>query len=296
MKRRWPRLIPALLAVAVFVVVAVLAVATRIFDNASERQARTMFAAAADAPAGVLTMVDLEGLPAPVQHWIIASGAVGKERARQVRLLQRGQMRTGLDAPWAEVQAKQYFTIQPPGFVWTVNTSMKGLPVAGRDHYLDGHGHMLITVGSLVKVVNAKDAAIDQGAMLRYLGEIIWFPSAAVEPYIRWEAIDADSARATMTWGDYTVTGVFRFDREGRNVGMTAQRYYYRPEGSTLEQWEVTSDEWKTIRGIRMPTRGDAHWKLKEGDLSYYRWEILDVEPNRPELYVPGEGPPFSGS
>jgi hypothetical protein len=45
------------------------------------------------------------------------------------------------------------------------------------------------------------------------------------------------------------------------------------------------------VRGITMPTGGDAVWKLADGDLGYYRWEILDVEVNNPTLYVPGDLP-----
>jgi hypothetical protein len=284
-------LVPAAIGVLVFGLFAVLAVATQLFEAESAREVKQLFAAGANAPGGVVRAEELERLPPPVRHWLNASGAVGRERARTVRLMQQGQMRTGRDAPWAQVEAKQYFAVQPPGFVWLVDTMLNGLPVSGRDHFLDGRGHMLITVASLVKVVNAKDEAIDQGAMLRYLGEIIWFPSAALQPYIHWEPIDSDSARATMTQGAVTASAVFRFDREGRPTGISAQRYFYRETGSTMESWEITCDAWKEVRGIVMPTHGDARWKLADGDLSYYGWEILDVEVNNPALYVPGELP-----
>jgi hypothetical protein len=43
--------------------------------------------------------------------------------------------------------------------------------------------------------------------------------------------------------------------------------------------------EWKAIRGIWMPVRGSAVWKLAAGDFEFYRWEILDVETNRRDLW-----------
>lgn len=290
-RRKVSVLIPAALGVVVFLTFAALAVAAQVFEAASEREVRSLFAKAAPGPAEVLRADEVEHLPPPVRHWLIASGAVGREKARTVRLMQAGELRTGRDAPWARVEAKQYFSVPAPGFVWLVSTTLNGLPVMGRDHYLDGRGQMLITLAALAPVVKAQGPALDQGAMLRFLGEIVWFPSAAVQPWLRWEPVDSDSARATMSHAGVTASGVFHFDREGRSTGMNADRYFYRPEGSTLEKWEVVSTEWKSIRGIVMPTRGDARWKLSDGDLSYYRWEILDVEVNNPALYVPGELP-----
>jgi hypothetical protein len=108
-------------------------------------------------------------------------------------------MRTGPDKPWMPVVAEQYFSVNPPGFVWSVNARMKGvLPIAGRDRYADGHGHMLIKLASLLTVADGVGAEIDQGAMLRYLGEIVWFPSAALSDSVSWEAIDERSARAAF--------------------------------------------------------------------------------------------------
>ena len=48
--------------------------------------------------------------------------------------------------------------------------------------------------------VDAKGKEIDQGALLRYLGEIVWVPSAALSDYITWEEMDSTTARATMSY------------------------------------------------------------------------------------------------
>jgi hypothetical protein len=289
--RRWPMWIPAILGVLVFMVIAVLAVGAKAFEAQSEREVQKLFGVAAKMRGETLTAMEVEDLPPPVRRWLEASGAVGREKARTVRLMQRGLMRTAIDAPWSEAAAVQYFSVPKPGFVWLVSLRMKGLPIAGRDHYLDGKGRMLITAAAVVRIIDAHDEAIAQGAMLRYLGEIIWFPSAAVAPYIAWEAIDDFSARATMTDGGRSAQAVFHFDEQNRVLSMEAERFYFRDTGSTKERWQVVCDQWSNVRGITMPTHGDARWKLREGELSYYRWEILDVEPNNPELYVPGDAP-----
>jgi hypothetical protein len=43
--------------------------------------------------------------------------------------------------------------------------------------------------------------------------------------------------------------------------------------------------EWRTIRGVQIPTRGDVRWRLPAGEFSYYRWQIVDVEYDRATLY-----------
>ena len=59
---------------------------------------------------------------------------------------------------------------------------MRWLPLVGRDKYVNGRGNRLIKALSAVPVVNAADAKTEQGTLLRYLGEICWFPAAALCP------------------------------------------------------------------------------------------------------------------
>ena len=127
--------------------------------------------------------------------------------------------------------------------------------------------------------------------MLRFLGEIVWFPSAALSDTITWEAIDARSARATMRYGGASASAVFAFGDDGRFTSLTARRYMSADGGARLETWVIPVTEWRAVRGIDMPVRGNAVWKLAAGDFDYYRWEITDVEVNHPALYADEPGP-----
>lgn len=245
--------------------------------------ARTLLRSAqVDAP-GVLTVDQLTPLPTPVRRWLERSGVLGRPLARTVRLRQRGGLRTAPGASYMPVLAEQYFTVTEPGFVWMVDVTMaKVLPVAGRDVYLGGHGRMLIRAGGLVTVADGTGPAFDQGTALRYLGEIIWFPSAAVAPYIHWTSGDDDHATATLTWGGQAVSATFGFDAEGRVASIEADRSY---NGERLERWVIPITAWERIRGIEIPVRGGAVWKLKAGDFDYFQWVIEDVEANAPALW-----------
>ena len=144
---------------------------------------------------------------------------------------------------------------------------------------------MLIKVLSLVKVADAKGKEIDQGTMLRYLAETMWFPSAALSRYIKWEEVDAGSARATMTYGGITASGVFTFNPMGEVISFVAQRYGKFNERYLMKTWAVNTWEHKEFNGIRIPAAGEVIWKLETGDYTWYRFEIKDIEYNRPAGY-----------
>jgi len=279
------------LLLVVAAVWAVTAAAKRRFHDRVDGEARALLAASSGS-AAVVEAQELDKLPPPVRRWLVASGTVGHPRATTVRLKQRGELRTGPDKPWMPVAAEQYFSVDPPGFVWGVNARMMGvLPIAGRDRYADGHGHMLIKLASFLTVADGVGAEIDQGAMLRYLGEIVWFPSAALSDTITWEAIDTRSARATMVYGGTSASAVFTFGDDGRLTSLSAQRYMSAGGGARLEKWVIPVTESRIVRGIDMPVRGNAVWKLPAGDFDYYRWEITDVEVNHPALYADEPSP-----
>ena len=273
--------------VVVALAIALVAAATRRFQQRIDGEARTLLAAALGATDRTVEADDIARLPAPVRRWLQASGVVGRPRAVTVRLRQRGEMRTAPDKPWMPVTAEQYFSVDPPGFVWSVRARMiGGLPIAGRDRYADGRGNLLIKVASLVTVANGAGPEIDQGSLLRFLGEIVWFPSAALSDEITWEAIDDHAARATMRHAGVAASAIFTFDARGRFLSLAADRYMASPGGARLEKWVIPASAWRTVRGVDMPVAGNAIWKLSSGDFDYYRWEIVDVEVNHPALYA----------
>lgn len=226
----------------------------------------------ADSP---VTTEDLASLPGPVRRWLEAAGVVGQPRACTVRLRQRGELRTQASGPWMAATATQFFTVQPPAFLWQVETGFYGvLPVSGRDRLRHGRGEMEIKAASLLSVVNARGDTIDQGTLLRFLGELVWFPSAALAPYLEWEAIDDRSARATMRQGAASVSATFEFNPSGQFVRLSAHRYLGGEADAALTPWTVTAHAWARWQGIEVPSRGEVTWELPAGPFTYYRWQI----------------------
>lgn len=230
----------------------------------------------------ILTQQMLTPLPPVVQKWLRRSGVVGRENIQQISLQQTGEMMTKQNGSLIPFTAEQYFTTDKPSFNW--RTTIRPSPVllmTGRDKYENGKGHMLIKAYSLFPVVNAKGKEIDQGSMLRYLAEICWFPSAALSKHIHWEAVDSVSAKATMSYGGITASGVFIFNNDGDMLSFEADRYYVVNKNTTLEKWLISCKSYTVFNDIRIPSQCEVTWKLKAGDYTWLKVTITGIVYNK---------------
>jgi hypothetical protein len=252
--------------------------------NAMVRNELKAFLSPATAEKTVVTKEMVAGLPPVVQKWLEHSNIIGKEFARTVNLRQKGKMRTTAGGKWMSFVAEQYFTTQKTGFIWfTEVKAAPGIHLAGRDKYEDGKGHLLIKLLSLFPVADAKGKEIDQGAMVRYLAEIVWFPSAVLSNYIQWEQVDSTTAKATMTYNGITASAFYRFDENGEVVSIEAKRYYERKGGATLEDWliQMEPNGYKEFAGVKIPAKMAVTWRLKEGDFTWLNLVISEVHYNK---------------
>lgn len=275
-----------ILATIVFLVAIAAFIANILFSQNVKKEVLELFNGAGENKNEIIGRADLEGLPLCVQKWLEYSQVLGKERISTVRLKQKGVIRLEAGKPWMPAEAEQYFTVTEPGFVWKTKVKMAPLVYfAGRDKYHEGRGNMLIKLLSLITVVDARGKEMDQGTLLRYLGETVWFPTAALSNYIKWEGIDSHSAKATMSYGGVTAAAVFKFNDKGEVIDFVCERYRTVGDQYILETYSVPMKDYKEFNGIRIPTKGEAVWKLKTGDFSYYQVEITDIEYNIPAVY-----------
>jgi hypothetical protein len=207
------------------------------------------------------------------------TGVVGKPWTNYVYLEQTGRFRMGPDRPWMPMRAVQTYTTQPPSFEWKARFKLFGLPLLrARDRYQDGYGHMWGKLAGLITVFDVHGEKLDQGAMLRYLSEAIWFPIAFLGDNMTWESIDDHSARVTMSDASRQVSGILHVDSAGRPVNFTCQRYYMQGDDFTLEDWSTPMNGYGLMGGLNLPLEGSAQWKLADGDYTYIELEITKIE------------------
>lgn len=277
-------LITIVVLLAIYLVVS--AIAKYVFNKKVEKEIKGLFSKVKN-KGEIVTQDDISELPPNVQKWLEYSGVIGKEKIVSVYVKQKAEMRLENDKSWMPVEAEQYFTTDEPGFVWKAN--IKAAPlfhISGRDKYENGKGNMLIKILSLFTVADSKGKEIDQGTLLRYLAESIWFPSAALNEYIVWEELDQYHAKATMPYGDISASGIFAFNDMGQVINFEAERYGDFNGEIRLETWSIPVREYKEFEGIWIPTKGDVTWKLDTGDFNWFNFEITEVKYNNFDEYL----------
>jgi hypothetical protein len=117
---------------------------------------------------------------------------------------------------------------------------------------------------------------MDQGEMMRYLSEMVWFPAAFLADNISFEAVDDSSARVTLTDHGQTATGTLVFDNQGRLTNFVAERYR-TADASSPQPWSTPITGYGEFEGLRLPARGKAIYKLPDGDFDYIDVTVTDL-------------------
>lgn len=254
------------------------------FERRVAREALDLWAAKdAEPPRKLL----LEDLPRPVRRYLEVSGAARRAPVRSVRLRHGGAIRPALDKPWSAIRGEQYFSADPPGFVWWGRLPIApGLRVEARDRSLAGEGNMLIRVASTWTIGDVSGPEMDQGALLRLLAEMVWFPTAFLDArHVGWTPIDDASARATLRVGGREVTAVLHFGADGLPSDLTAERYRDVGGKGVLTPWTGEYRDYREVDGLRVPFRNEVSWVIGGEAQPYARWEFEQVEYDRTEPY-----------
>jgi hypothetical protein len=230
----------------------------------------------------VIKSEDMDSLPAPVARWLNKSGIVGREEIFNAECRQQALMKMKPDQKdWYEATAYQLSTSVNPGFIWTVNMNMSPLvKVRGRDKYISGKGGMKIRINNLFNVVNETGDKLDQSTLQRFLGELVWMPTLALSPHIRWESIDAYSARATMDYMGVSGSGTFYFNEEGDFTKFEALRYNGNKPDSKQYPWIITVDAYEVFDGIKVPSKMEATWVFDDGAWTWLKLRVVSVRYN----------------
>lgn len=230
----------------------------------------------------VITSSDIEALPPVVQKWMKNAGVEGKAMPRSVKIQQKCLMRLKPEQEeWYQAFSEQIITNREPAFIWTVDMSMSPLlKVKGRDKFIDGKGNMLIRLNNLIKIVDEEGPKIDEGTLQRYLGEVVWYPSVALSPYITWEQLDDQSARATMSYNGVEGSGILHFSKNGEPERFTAMRFKGNEPGAVRRKWINSVRNFREFDGIKVPTEVESTWVLEEGPWTWLRMTIEDIQYN----------------
>ena len=252
------------------------------FKQTTDNETKNILSSVSLKETRIIKEQDIINLPQPIQKWLRSSGAIGKEEIKLTYVKQKALMKLKPEQKeWYSADAIQYITTEKPAFIWTVDMDMMPLiKIKGRDKSVEGKGEMLIKLNSLINVVNEKGEKLDEGALQRYLAEIVWSPSFVISPLIEWEEIDSLSAKAIINYKGTVASGTFYFNEKGDFIKFTTMRYNDNILKAKRYPWVITVQEYKTFEGIRVPSKMKITWELDKADWTWLNLEIQDIKYN----------------
>ena len=219
----------------------------------------------------------LEGLPEPVQRYFKFALPDGQPYLNQVRLTHTGKFKSGVGKDWMDIKGQQYFTAQPPGFIWIGKTKA----FRAHDSYVNNKGNLSVYLLGFLRIVNSEGPSINQGELLRWLGESAWMPTNLLtDGRKQWTAIDDNTAKLTFNYNGQEVYYIVHFGNKGQIVRMETERYM---DDERKEKWEGHLSNYREVDGIMVPGEIEATWLLEEGKHTYARFQVKDFEFNTPK-------------
>lgn len=222
----------------------------------------------------------LAGLPPPVVRYFSFALVPGQQLVRSARFTQRGTFATRRDR-WAPFSAAEAFTVSPPGFVWDARIRMAPLVVAHvRDSYIAGEGVMHGALAGVLTMVDQRGTPeMASGALLRYLAEAPWLPTALLPSAgVRWDPVDDSTARATLSDSGTTVSMDVHFATSGEIERITAARHRDVKGTPVLTPWVGHYRDYARVEGMMVPGESEVGWELPDGWFPYWRGRAVRTE------------------
>ena len=167
-----------------------------------------------------------------------------------------------------------------------IETTVFGAPVLSVDErFIDGAARLELPFGV------SEGPQVDQGANLALWAELVWAPAVwATSPAVRWEPVDATTARLVVPFGGTTEELTATFDAD-TGLLRRLQSLRYKGEGATSQTpWTNEVREWGRVDGQAVPLVTAVQWGDEDTAWAVLRTEdlVLDAEVT---AYLRAKGP-----
>jgi hypothetical protein len=265
--------------IPVAVVVIILVIGRINLSVKFDREVKELFAQSKNISDQLYHKDQLNNLPEPVQRYFRHILKEGQPYISYARIKHDGQFKTDLEKGWINITGEQYATTEKPGFIWKGTTSM----FVARDMYISDKGRLIATLLSVYNVADAKGEKYNEGELLRWLGESVLYPTNFLpNDRLNWSPIDSTTARLTFNYNGLSLFFKITFNEIGEITQMETKRYMGE---ENLETWVIKATNYKELNNVLIPTAFDVLWRLDKGDFSYAKFNVTEVEYNKPEKF-----------
>lgn len=202
----------------------------------------------------------IEGLPEPARRYFLFAITPGTPLFTVARIDMEGEFSLGSkEAPnYRSMKAKQILAA-PYGFVWQVCLPGR-VPLSGSDAGSTAFSWTRFRMFGFVPVARIGDNGDHlRSAYGRCIAEaLFWTPAALLPgPGVKWQAVDADTARVTVRTGNLSQSVDIRVNAQGgptevffmRWTNANAQKAY------RLQPFGGAMSDFREVQGYRLPFR-----------------------------------------
>ncbi len=156
-----------------------------------------------------------------------------------------------------------------------IEASWFGYPLMKvNERYIDGQARMELPVG-----VIEDEPKVDMAANLGLWAESIWLPSILVtDPRVRWEAVDATTARLIVPYEGQEDVLTATFDPQTGLLQTLEAMRWKEAEDASKTGWCNKTLGWETFHGVQIPAQASVTWADEDSPWSI--WDIQEVAYN----------------
>ncbi len=226
-----------------------------------------------------LTAADLTGLPDPVRRYVERSGAVGRPRPQNMRVVMDATMYRKPGAPMP-ARSVQYSFFGRPTRLFLMEARMFGLPVRALHVYRHEQATFTVRVASTVNMVDLRGEEISAAETVTVLNDMcLMAPGALVDPRLAWDSVDDRSAVVTFTNGSRVVTATLVFNDRDELVDFWSDD---RPDSSTGTfvpmRWSTPVTEYRDVDGRHLLHSGGAVYHRPDGPFTYGEFTMRSIQ------------------
>lgn len=120
-----------------------------------------------------------------------------------------------------------------------------------RDKSINGQGEVKVSLFGLKDVAKSDSVKIDESALARSLGELLFYPVGFLSKAIMWKILPDGSLKAMVQVNGTVAQGIFFFNEEGLLYRYESKRYM----GETLEDFTGIAEDYKQMGGLLIPSK-----------------------------------------
>lgn len=220
-------------------------------------------------------------LPAIVQKYL-KNSIIAKSKPNQptqLRLI--GETRAESGSNWIPTEVNFYYSLSAPAFVW-VATSEQFLFLWNKtiNTYINDVAKSENKFLSSVTTDETEGVKLDQSYFLFYLLNSVLSPTVLLPSQnIQWTPLGKFKAEVVMWYKSARGNAVFYFNELGSVEKIEVDDMFIPNRiDPKKEKFTLHLANYKEVNGYKIPTYLEYQWNLADGDFTFNRLNIVDVE------------------